>query len=84
MAHDFYISLGQLDYDGAHLAPVSGHILNTLNTLGLVASEWRIGLVDMEQIPTSWRHYCTAYNPVACLGRERIWPEQRPSFTLIP
>ena len=68
MVHNFYISLGRLDYDGTHLARVPGHILNTL------ASEWRIGLMDTEQTPTSWRHYCTAYNPAACLGGEQIWP----------
>ena len=73
MVHDFDISLGRLDYDGTHLARVPGHILNTL------ASEWRIGLMDTEQTPDSdvvaSLLYCTAYNPVSCLGGERIWPE---------
>lgn len=40
-----YISLGQLDYDGVHLARVPGHILN------IIGGEWRIGLVDTEQSP---------------------------------
>jgi hypothetical protein len=45
LVHDFDISLGRLDYDGAHLVHVSGYILNAL------AREWRIGLMDSETNP---------------------------------
>ena len=50
-----------------------------LGTFPTPSSEWRISLMDTEQTPDSdvvaSLLYCTAYNPVSCLGGERIWPE---------
>lgn len=75
MVHDFTVLL-----DGLTMTrPESIWRRVYLGTFSTPFNEWRISLMDTEQTPDSdvvaSLLYCTAYNPVSCLGGERIWPE---------